>query len=91
MHESADHHGILSHSHEGVRPSEGYCRQLQMVMNMLSDAKLMHQGMIAPYWCCKGRGTLQGDSLALLQLSIANKPLQDGCTQAAVGMLLDSS
>ena len=49
MHEFADHHDILSDSQEGFRPNKGTSRQLQMVVNMLSDAKLMHQDIFALY------------------------------------------
>ena len=55
MYDYADHHDnvvmvcILSDSQEGLRPNRGTCRQLQMVINMLSDAKLKHQDIYALY------------------------------------------
>ena len=49
MYNVVAHHDILSDSQEGFRPNKGTSRQLQMVVNLLRDAKLMQQDIYALY------------------------------------------
>ena len=49
MYDFVASHDILSDSQEGFRPNKGTSRQLQMVVNMLSDAKLMQQDIYVLY------------------------------------------